>query len=340
MAARGEAGTRMVTRTRVVELDPIARARSPYERGVARGLLFVALALAACTESTSQFDGPTQAVIGGDGLVYVGDGYYHARVAVFSADGELVREWGSRGFASGQFHNPHGLALTLDGRLVVADRDNARIQVFDRQGALLDVWAPEGLGRPWSVALAPDGALFVADGGDQDPNAPRAGIVELDDDGTVRQRFGDLGSAPGELSEPHMLAVSATRAVYVTELGNRRVQRFEPSPGCAPAQELCTSVVDESWPQLPTDVQLDPLSVATAAGRVYVGHQGDGAPIWIFEEEGGALIARIGEGTVERPHGLAVDADGNVWVADDYGDRVVRLDPDGRVTLALGEEEP
>jgi len=70
---------------------------------------------------------------------------------------------------------------------------------------------------------------------------------------------------------------------------------------------------------------------------VYVGHQGAGPQIWIFDEESGELIAQIAERVVERPHGLSLDADDGIWIADNWGNQVVRVDQDGAVTLRLGE---
>ncbi|MEZ4407757.1 MAG: NHL repeat-containing protein [Polyangiales bacterium] len=289
-----------------------------------------------CTADLADLDGPTQAAVAPDGRVYVADGYFHARVAVFAPDGAFVTAWGERGYGRGQLQTPHGLLVTPDGVVVVADRDNGRLQRFTAAGALIDVISGPQIGRPWSVARAPDGALFVADGGDQRPDAPRAGVVELAPDGRFVRRFGSFGTAPGALSEPHMIAVSAQREVFVAEIGNDRVQRFAPRGGCAPSDPACEYEVVAGWPSLGATPGLEPLSIAVDGDRVYVGHQGDPASVWVLDRATGARTAVIGAGLVERPHGLSVDAAGTLWVVDDRGDRVVHLSADGRVLGTLG----
>src|SRR5438477_273239 len=75
---------------------------------------------------------------GGD--LYVTDGYGNARVHRFSAEGRLLQSWGEPGAGPGQFNLPHGIAVLADGRVLVADRENDRIQLFDPEGKYLDQW--------------------------------------------------------------------------------------------------------------------------------------------------------------------------------------------------------
>jgi sugar lactone lactonase YvrE len=293
------------------------------------------LLLSGCSAAPELLDGPTQAIVASDGLVYVADGYFHARVAAFTPEGQFVRDWGSKGFERGQLQTPHALTETLDGTLVVADRDNARLQRFTTGGRLLSSLSSEALGRPWSVVHAGDGSLFVADGGDQRPDAPRAGIVELDAQEQVVRRFAPFGRGPGELDEPHMLAISASRDVFVVELGNRRVQRFSPAD-CAPSDPACAYQTVAGWPALEGTPGLDPISVALDGERLYVGHQGDPPSIWVLEQASGRREAVIGEGAFARPHGLFVARDGTLWIADDRGNQVVHLTADGARLGTIG----
>ena len=50
----------------------------------------------------------------------------------------------------------------------------------------------------------------------------------------------------------------------------------------------------------------------------------------------GNFIQSIGEGLFSHPHGLRIDADGNLWTTDDGSNLVLKLDPSGRVLLVLG----
>lgn len=88
-----------------------------------------------------------------------------------ASDGALVRAWGSAGGASGQFGHPMGLAASRADRLVlVADRDNHRVQAFRADGTFVRAFGHQGTGPgqllyPCAVAAAANGEIFVADSG-------------------------------------------------------------------------------------------------------------------------------------------------------------------------------
>lgn len=190
--------------------------------------VFAVLATAGCAPEEG-FAGPTKVAFLRDGTPVVADGYRNARVALLRRGVGVVSAWGAQGRAQGQLDLPHGVAVDADDRVYVADRDNARVQVFERDGRHRATWSDPALGRPFAVAVV-GGRVFVVDGGDQDPDRPAARVVVLDRDGRVLGQFGRYGTGAGELSEPHDIAVDGRGRVYVAELGTRRVQRFRP-PG-------------------------------------------------------------------------------------------------------------
>lgn len=292
--------------------------------------------IVSCQAPPAAFDGPTQAIVAQDGLVYVADGYFHARIAAFKSDGSFVREWGSKGFERGQLQTPHSLLEARDRTLVVADRDNGRLQRFKTNGEFIESLHSDLIGRPWSIAQTADGDLFVADGGDQRPDAERSGLVQLAANGDVLRRFSSFGHRPGELDEPHMLATADNGDVFVAEIGTPRIQRFTRLGGCDAADPTCEYEVDAGWPALEATPGLDPLSIAVAGERVYVGHQGARSSIWVLDRATGRRESVIGENVFERPHGLFVAPDGTLWVADDHGNRVYHLADDGTLLGALG----
>lgn len=171
---------------------------------------------------------PTDVAVAESGAIYIADGYGNARIVQRAADGSFVREWGSAGDGPGQFDTPHGLAISPDGLLYVADRGNARVQRFTLDGAYAGEWSGPALGRPWAIAFAPDGLALVLDGGDQRESPPdRARIVEVALDGSVLGETGAYGTAPGQFIWPHDIAVGTDGSVYVVEVGaGRRAQRF------------------------------------------------------------------------------------------------------------------
>ena len=88
---------------------------------------------------------PNDVHVAPDGSIFVGEGHSSAegstnRVHKFDADGNHLLSFGEWGTEPGNFRQPHGLAMDSKGRLFVADRGNDRIQIFDQEGNLLDVW--------------------------------------------------------------------------------------------------------------------------------------------------------------------------------------------------------
>lgn len=95
------------------------------------------------------FRGATDIAFASDGHLFVADGYGNGRVIEYDADGRRVNTWGARGEDLGQFVVPHGIAIDSNDNVYVADRQNGRIQRFDRGGKLLASW--ENLGQVFSL---------------------------------------------------------------------------------------------------------------------------------------------------------------------------------------------
>ena len=102
---------------------------------------------------------PADVAVAPDGEVFVADGYVNARVARFRGDGTFVKAWGGRGSRPGQFSLVHAIALDSPGRVLVADRNNARVQVFDRDGRFLAQWSD--LVIPWGLWVSPRDDVWV-----------------------------------------------------------------------------------------------------------------------------------------------------------------------------------
>jgi peptidylamidoglycolate lyase len=179
---------------------------------------------------SAHFNKPTDVAIAADGSIYVSDGYKNSRIVQFAADGRFVRQWGRKGGQPGEFDLPHGIALDGAGRVFVADRANARVQVFDRRGRFLFQWKGAEYGRPFDVAIANGGRAFIADGGDIPDDEPdRSSVVVVDRDGRVLERFGRYGFYDGQFFRAHDIAVGLDDAVYVGDASGR-VQKFVRTP--------------------------------------------------------------------------------------------------------------
>ena len=65
----------------------------------------------------------------------------------FTADGKFVRIiGGKKGSAPGELQIPHGVAIDSQGRIIVADSDNKRLSIFDKEGKFLKVIAAPSRG--------------------------------------------------------------------------------------------------------------------------------------------------------------------------------------------------
>lgn len=166
------------------------------------------------------FNRPAWAALAAWGELYVADGYGQFRVHRFSANGELIQSWGSWGTGPGQFALPHCLRIDRHGRVLVADRENNRIQLFDATGVYLGEWTD--VSGPNDIFIDQDDTVYVAE-------APhRISIFTLD--GQLLARWGEKGDRPGQFPDhPHGIWVDPQGNLYITEVPwlDNRLQKFE-----------------------------------------------------------------------------------------------------------------
>lgn len=176
-------------------------------------------------KDSSHFNRPTDVAVAPDGSFYVSDGYGNSRVMKFTADGKFLLEWGTKGKEPGQLDLPHGIALDDSGRVLVVDRGNARIQVFNANGLYLEQWKGPPFISPQDIAIAQNGTTFVVDIGD-DKLPDRSGLLLMHRDGTLAARIGRYGNYDGQFLVAHGVAVGKNGDVYVADFSGRRVQKF------------------------------------------------------------------------------------------------------------------
>ena len=135
------------------------------------------------THGGGPFNLPTDIAVAASGEMFMTDGYGNARVHKFSADGAHLLSWGEPGAAPGQFNLPHGLWIDRRGRVLVCDRENDRVQVFDQGGALLGIW-PTPLVGPAVFYVDRDDVVYVPE-----HNGGLFSVLDLD--GNRLARWGD-----------------------------------------------------------------------------------------------------------------------------------------------------
>ena len=170
------------------------------------------------------FNRPTHAAVSRKtGHIYITDGYGNFRVHKYTGDGEHVKSWGEPGIAPGQFMRPHNIAVDADDRVIVADREAHRVQVFDTDGNVLDVW--NNIFLPNGMTIAPDGNIYIGElpgMTNEEPTPPNMGhnISVISPKGELLARFGhpDEGEEPGKFIAPHGIGVDSHGSIYVGEV--------------------------------------------------------------------------------------------------------------------------
>lgn len=145
------------------------------------------------------FDRPTDIAFAPNGDFFVSDGYGNTRVVKFSPDGDFLLSWGTPGTGAAQFNLVHTLVVDKRNRVLVGDRENSRIQIFDLVGNYLGEWTH--LGSPYGLYVTDDDLLFVAD-----LVSTRVWIADAD--------TGELLGTIEEVGSLHWVAVDDAGNVY------------------------------------------------------------------------------------------------------------------------------
>lgn len=206
----------------------LGTAGRPSDTGADWGLIDFKARIGSIKRGGPPFNHPTKLAVAPNGDLYVSDGYANARIHRFSANGELLRSWGEPGSRAGEFHVPHCLVVTADERLLVADRENDRVQVFSLAGHFLEEWTD--MRRPSAVALDRHGFVYVTEMaspvGHQSwvhgtvRDAIPARVSVFDGRGRLMERFAHGGHPcdRGNVLCPHGAAVATDGSLYVAEI--------------------------------------------------------------------------------------------------------------------------
>lgn len=160
----------------------------------------------------SHFVAPCGVIVNSNGDVFVVDGHGQNigdRVLKFTNDGKFIKSWGKTGTGPGEFSGPHAFAIDGKNRLLVADRGNKRIQLFDMDGKYLTEWK---VGSISGLAILP---------GNKVVGTTKNKLLVMD---------GNAGAIVDEIegTDAEGVAVDKDGNIYTAEVLGRRLMKFSP----------------------------------------------------------------------------------------------------------------
>ncbi len=265
------------------------------------------------------FKFPSVVAVAPDGSLYITDEYNH-RIRRVGTDGIVttVAGNGTAGYGgdggpatAASLNYPGGIAVVSDGSFYFTDWHNHRVRRVGTDGIVTTVAGTGGYGSsgdggpatqatlqdPWSVALGPDGSLYIAD--QSVPRLRRIGpdgvINTVAGGGTPASGNGDGGPATlASMTGASFVAVAPDGRVFFADYGGRRIRRIG------------------------SDGNIDTV----AGGGALANGNGDGGP---------AILASLGS-----PSGISIAPDGGFYLADWTSQRIQRVGPDGIINTVAG----
>lgn len=275
--------------------------------------------LTVWSTSTPALNSPLGVAVDGSGNAYVADRYNH-RIVKFDSNGTVVATWvksgGGAGTNDGEFYNPHGVAISPDGYIYVADTSNHRIQKFNSSGTFLGKWGRSGGGagsgdgefsNPWALTFDDTGNCYVADSSNQR-------IQKFDPYMAFQRKWGSGGGGDGQFSNPSGVAIDAVGYVYVLDRDNNRVQKFDANGGFL--SKWGTGGSSTGQFNQPYGISIDPQ------GTIYISEYNN-RRIQIFDS-GGNFVDQMpfNPAVTFNPGGVAIGASGALTVVNISGNKV------------------
>lgn len=289
---------------------------------------------------------PVDVVVDDQGDVYLLEDFYERVRRIDAQTGRITTVAGNgvSGYSGdggpateASLNSPQGIALDAAGNLYIADFLNHRIRRVDAQTGIITTVAGDGftdrdgegrfrgdggpateasLNRPIAVAVGPEGDLYISDAGNnriRKVDMATGIITTIAGNGKLQANPArdDGGPAVEASLNPAGLAFDAQGHLYVADLKNHLIRRIDLGTG------IITTVAGDGF-KVVFDAN-NPESIR------YVGN--------------GRLNVESGPArrvSLNFPQDVAVDRQGNVYIADRENHRIRRLTPDGQLSTIAG----
>jgi uncharacterized protein (TIGR03437 family) len=248
---------------------------------------------------------PDRVIVDPSGKIYIADGVNWRIRQISSGTINTIAGSGTTGYTGdgaaatkAELSDPTGIALDSSGNLYIADSTNNVIRMVSTSGNITTFAGNNTVG-------------FIGDGG-----------LAVD----------------AELSNPTAVAVDSFGNVFICDAGNNVIRKvssaniFTVVGGAATELQLNQPdgiVFDSKGAMYIADtgnrriVKFVPGYISVIAGNGNLGDSGDGGP---------AVDAALGD-----PMGLAVDAAGNLFIADTFNSKIRKVTPDGIISTVAGD---
>jgi len=214
---------------------------------------------------------------------------------------ELLEEFFKFGEGDGRSTWPFGVAVDANDHVYVSDEWNNTISVFDGSGKFLRKWGKTGsadgeLLRPAGLACEKSGNLIVVDSGN-------SRLQVFTPEGKFVAKCGKPGSGDGEFNQPWGITLDGDGNIFVADWKNHRIQKLSPKG------EFLMKFGEYGTVPVPPN----------AFAVTYLGPH--------VAPTGAAEYPKAG--LLNHPTDVAVDNDGDIYVADWGNHRISIFDPEG-----------
>ncbi|KAJ0174263.1 hypothetical protein K1T71_010409 [Dendrolimus kikuchii] len=317
-----------------------------YNMSVASGLRSLPDYSSSHTRSTNYYDTSITSSIAMDsnpsrGIGQAIPGYWMSvtvRPTRSPVPGVPMFSFGREGQDEGQVSRPWGLCVDREGNIIIADRRNNRIQIFNNRGEFKSTFGSKGTGPgefdlPAGITTDTYGRIIVID---KDNHR----VQIFTSSGNFILKFGSFGKECGQFQYPWDVAVNTLGNIVVTDTRNHRLQLFT-----SDGTYITKFVFEGPNPAKMLKGPTTPRGVCfTTSGNIIVSDFENHRLLMVDPTLSKILhcVGREGSGIGElnRPSGIVTDDDGRIIVADSKNHRVLVFTSELRILWAVDLKSP